>query len=313
MEFDQLRLFVDLVREQNFTKVAERNCITQPAVSLSIQKLEDELGTKLLERTTRKVLVTEEGRIVYDYAREILRKAKEMKEVLLERQDRVLGSIRLATVHSIGLYELPALLKEYIRRYPEVHIHIEYKQADQVYHLVEDGEADLGLVAYPQARNAIVAVPFYEDELVVICNREHPLAKRERLRLRDLQEQAFVAFESEIPTRRATDALLEQEHVRVKIRMQCDNIEILKKMVEVGLGISIVPLLSVREEARTGALRVLRIADHTLRRPLAIVHRKGKSLSRPLRAFVDLLVTEASGILARDAAGAEPTLAAARE
>src|SRR5688500_7010386 len=119
MEFDQLRLFVDLVREQRFTKVAERNFITQPAVSLSMQKLEDELGTKLLERTTRKVLVTEEGRILYDYARDILDKAQEVKFVLQERHDKVLGSIRLATVHSVGLYELPATLKEFIRRYPE--------------------------------------------------------------------------------------------------------------------------------------------------------------------------------------------------
>src|SRR5688500_11629067 len=103
MQFDQLRLFVDLVKEQSFTKVAERNYITQPAVSLSIQKLEDELGTKLLERTTRRVLITEEGRILYGYAREILEKAHEAKAVLQERQDRMVGAIRLATVHSVGL------------------------------------------------------------------------------------------------------------------------------------------------------------------------------------------------------------------
>ena len=118
MEFDQLRLFVDMVREQSFTKVAERNFITQPAVSLSIQKLEDELGTKLLERTTRKVLVTDEGWILYQYARDILEKAQEVKTVLQERHDKVLGSIRLATVHSVGLYGLPAgeALVPYARR-----------------------------------------------------------------------------------------------------------------------------------------------------------------------------------------------------
>src|SRR4051794_4208376 len=192
VEFDQLRLFVDLVREQSFTKVAERNFITQPAVSLSIQKLEDELGTRLLERTTRKVLVTEEGWILYNYAREILDKALEVKTVLQERQDRVLGTIRLATVHSVGLYELPASLKEFIRRYPEVNIHVEYKLSDQVYHAVADGDVDLGLVAYPEQRSGVVAVPFYEDELVAICNCEHPLAKQESVRLGDLHGYAFV-------------------------------------------------------------------------------------------------------------------------
>jgi len=308
MEFDQLRLFVDLVREQNFTKVAEKNCITQPAVSLSIQKLEEELGTKLLERTTRKVLVTEEGRILYDYAREILNKAQEAKTVLQERQDRMLGSIRLATVHSVGLYELPASLKEFIRRYPDVHFHIDYRQSDQVYHTVLEGDADLGLVAYPEPRNGVVVLPFFEDELVIICNREHPLAQQETVRLRELNGAAFVAFESEIPTRKAIDALLHQHHCRVDIRMQCDNIEILKKMVEVGLGISMVPLLSVREEARSGALRVLHPEGQVVRRPLAMIHRKGKALSRPQQAFVQLLTHESADLIARDVAKTEGSL-----
>jgi len=300
MEFDQLRLFVDLVREQNFTKVAERNSITQPAVSLSIQKLEEELGTKLLERTTRKVLVTEEGRILYDYAREILAKAQEAKTVLQERQDRVLGTIRMATVHSVGLYELPATLKEFIRRYPDVNLHIEYKLSDQVYHAVADGEADLGLVAYPEERGGITSVPFFEDELVLICGGDHPVGRKEHVRLSDLHGCAFVAFGSEIPTRKAIDAMLHQNDVRVDIRMQCDNIEILKKMVEVGLGVSLVPLLSVRHEARSGTLKVHRLSDLTVRRPLAVIHRKGKSLPRPQRAFVDLLITEGAGLLEMD-------------
>ena len=302
MEFDQLRLFVDLVREQSFTKVAERNFITQPAVSLSIQKLEDELGTRLLERTTRKVLVTDEGRILYDYARDILDKAQEVRFVLQERRDKTLGTIRLATVHSVGLYELPASLKEFIRRFPEVNIHVDYKLSDQVYHAVLEGEVDLGLIAYPESRAGIISHPFYEDELVLICNTEHALARQETVGLVDLAGCRFVAFESEIPTRKAIDALLHQYAVRVDIRMECDNIEILKKMVEVGLGVSLVPLLSVREEARNGTLKVFRIADHAVRRPLAIVHRKGKMLSRAQSAFVDLLTTEGAHLLAQDLA-----------
>src|SRR2546422_371448 len=101
MELDQLKLFTDLVREQSFTKVAEKNFLTQPAVSLRIRNLEEELNTKLLERTTRKVLVTEEGRILYEYARDILRKAEEVKMLLLERQDKMVGMVRLAIVQRL--------------------------------------------------------------------------------------------------------------------------------------------------------------------------------------------------------------------
>jgi DNA-binding transcriptional LysR family regulator len=212
----------------------------------------------------------------------------------------MLGSIRLATVHSVGLYELPASLKEFIRRYPEVNIHVEYKLSDQVYHAVLDGDVDLGLVAYPEPRSGVTTLAFFEDELVLICCNEHPLAKMDRIRLSHLSGCRFVAFEAEIPTRKAIDGLLQQNDIRVDIRMACDNIEILKKMVEVGLGVSLVPLLSVREEARNGSLCVHRLTDHVVRRPLAIIHRKGKTLSRPQRAFVELLTTEGADLLRQD-------------
>jgi DNA-binding transcriptional LysR family regulator len=289
MELDQLRLFVDLVREQSFTKVAERNFLTQPAVSLRIQKLEEELGTRLLERTTRKVLVTEEGRILNDYAREILRQVEEARTALLERQQKMVGVIRLATVHSVGLHELPVFLKAFINRYPEVNFHIDYQLSDLVYHLVQEGEADLGIVAYPEPRPHLEAIPFLEDELVVICNPEHPLAVQESVRLKELQDASFIAFEEGIPTRRAIDAVLKRHGVRIQIRMQCDNIEILKKMVEVGLGISVVPAFSVQQEVRHGTLKCLPISNYSFKRPLGIVHRRGAALTRPQRAFIDLL------------------------
>jgi len=292
MELDQMRLLVDLVRTGSFTKVAEQNYITQPAVSSRIRKLEDELGTKLVERTTRKVIVTEEGRIFFSYAKEILRQVDEVKALLVERQDRTVGLVRLATIHSIGLHELPAYLKLFINRYPQVNIHIDYEAADAVYHMVVEGEADLGIVAYPEPRPNLITIPFYQDELVVICNETHPFADRETIRLQDLNECSFIAFEEGIPTRRAIDAVLRRHGIRIHIRMQCDNIEILKKMVEVGLGVSVVPAFSVQQEMRLGTLKSLVISNYSLKRPLAIVHRKGKPLSRAVQAFLDLLTSQ---------------------
>jgi LysR family transcriptional regulator, transcriptional activator of the cysJI operon len=289
MELDQLKLFTDLVREQSFTKVAEKNFLTQPAVSLRIRNLEEELGTKLLERTTRKVLVTEEGRILYEYARDILSKAEEAKAVLLERQDKFVGSVRLATVHSIGLHELPAYLKQYISKYPEVVLHIDYHTGDVVHRMVQDGDVDLGIVAYPEPKPNLVILPFLEDELVAICNKEHAFARREAIRLQELNDQPFIAFDEGIPTRKAIDAVLARRHIRVIIKLQSDNIEILKKMVEVGLGLSLVPRFSVRAEVEQGVLHCLSISDYSFKRPLALVHRKGKTLSRPMQAFVDIL------------------------
>ena len=172
MELHQLKLFLDLVREGSFTRVAEMNRLTQPAVSLQIQRLEADLGCKLLERTTRRVLVTEEGRILAAYARDIIALSQEAQQALLERRGQMVGSLRVAAIHSVGLYELPDYLKRYIHLYPDVHLHIEYHRSELVYQLVLQGSVDVGLVAYPEPRDSMVVIPFLEDEMVVIVNPE---------------------------------------------------------------------------------------------------------------------------------------------
>lgn len=299
MDLDQLRLFVDLVQEKSFTRVAQRHFVTQPAVSLRIRKLEQELGVRLLERTTRRLLVTDEGRLLYEHALEILSRVDQIGTIMRERQEQVVGSISLATVHSVGLYELPLTLREFIRRFPAVHLHMEYQISDDVYRSVLEGRADVGLVAYPEQRAGITSVPFFEDELILICNPDHPFALRSKVTMADLEGQPFVAYETSIPTRRAIDAMLNRHNVEVDVRMQCDNIELLKKMVEVGLGIALAPLMSIRQEQQSGALRAVPLAAEPIRRPLALIHRKGKALSRPLQAFVSLMTTEGRLLLGR--------------
>lgn len=294
MELHQLKLFLDLVREGSFTRVAEMNRLTQPAVSLQIQRLEADLGCKLLERTTRRVLVTEEGRILAAYARDIIALSQEARQALLERRGQMVGSLRVAAIHSVGLYELPDYLKRYIHLYPDVHLHIEYHRSELVYQLVLQGSVDVGLVAYPEPRDSLVVIPFLEDEMVVIVNPEHPLAKRDGdgISLQELNGQEMIGFDGNIPTRRATDSVLAQAGVHVNVKMECDNVEIMTKMVEVGLGIALAPQYSVQEQSHRGVLKVLRLRDYHFLRPLAIIHRKGQPISRPVQAFINLLTNK---------------------
>lgn len=298
MDLDQLRLFVDLVQTQNFTKVAERNCLTQPAVSLSLQKLEDELGARLLERTTRRVLVTEDGRLLYEYASGILNQVAEVRGLLHERQKKVVGTLRLATVHSIGLYELPPTLRAFIRRYPEANLHVDYLRSDQVYQAVQQGEADLGLVAYGEVRSGLTLSPFFSDELVVICGREHPFSLLETVRLRQLDGESLVAFDHDIPTRKAVDQHFETHGVRVNISTTCDNIEILKHTVEAGAGVGLAPRHAVRQEVALGYLHALPIRDLPITRPLGLLQRKGKHQSHLRATFSEMLIQEGQSLLA---------------
>lgn len=297
MELNQMKLFLDLVREGSFTRVAEQNRLTQPAVSLQIQRLEAELGTRLLERTTRRVLVTEDGQILASYARDILARAEEARQVLHERRGQMVGTIRMAAIHSVGLHELPTYIKKFIRMHPEVRLHIEYHPSDQVYQLVLQGAADIGLVAYPEQRDSLVTIPFLEDEMVVIVPPEHPLAEgRDQIVLKDLVDCDMIAFDPSIPTRRATDGVLTQHGIHVNIKMECDNVEIMKKMVEVGLGVAFVPRFSVQAEAARETLKILRLKDYCFLRPLGIIHRKGQPLSRPVEGLLEVLTDKENAL-----------------
>jgi DNA-binding transcriptional LysR family regulator len=282
--------------------------LTQPAVSLQIQRLENELGAKLLERTTRRVLVTEEGQILASYSRDILARADEARSILQERRGQMVGTIRVAAIHSVGLHELPSYLKKFIRLYPEVHLHIEYHPSDTVYQLVSQGAADVGMVAYPEQRDSLITIPFLEDEMVVIVNPEHPLAAKQKdgIYLEDVNGADLIAFDQSIPTRRATDGVLTQHGIRVHMKMEADNVEIIKKMVEVGLGIAFVPQYSVLDESDRHSLTILRIKDYCFLRPLGIIHRKGQPLSRPVQAFLSLL-TDKENALPHSILGRETT------
>lgn len=297
MEFHQLRLFLDLVREGSFTRVAEQNRLTQPAVSLQIQRLENELGVKLLERTTRRVLVTEDGQILASYARDILARADEARQVLQERRGQMVGTIRVAAIHSVGFHELPSYLKRFIKRFPKVQLHIEYHPSDTVYQLVTQGAADIGLVAYPEHRDNLVTIPFLEDEMVVIVYPEHPLAgKTDGVVLDDIADEDLIAFDQSIPTRKATDGVLTQHGIRVNIKMEADNVEIIKKMVEVGLGVAFVPQYSVLQSSERQSIVILKLRDYCFLRPLGIIHRKGQPLSRSVQAFLALLTDEENAL-----------------
>jgi len=144
-------------------------------------------------------------------------------------------------VYSVGLHELPAYLKEYLRRYPEVNVHVEYARPNRIYENVIGGQIDLGIVAYPQKHPQIVIIPFREDHLVLACPAGHPLATLKKVPVAKLEGQTFIAYEQDLGTRKATDQVLRNHHVSVKYVGEYDNIETIKRAVEIGQGVAIVP------------------------------------------------------------------------
>ena len=289
MELYQMKLFVDLANMGNFTKVAAENYVTQAAVTLQIRKLESELGVRLFHRTTRSVTLLEAGERLLPYAKEILARTDEAISAVRDTRNEVSGLVRVAAVHSVGLYELPAYIKTFITQYPSVNLRVDYRNADEIYRALHDGEVDLGLVAYPTEMPRIECLPFSNDQLAVVCPKDHPLAKQKKVKLADLEDQNFVQFSEDAPTRRATDAILADQGVSVNIRMECDNIEVLKQMVESGYGIALLPRQSLRPVDIDAGLRSIELSDTKIERPIGILLLKNSPRFKAIRAFIEIL------------------------
>ncbi len=290
MNITQLKLFRDIARELSFVKVAQQNHITQPAVSVHIKKLENELGKNLFSRTPHNTQLTSDGEMILDDVKEILRLCEGLKIRSSYSQGILEGNIRIAAIHSVGMYEMGDFLSSFMKSFPQVHIHLQYRRADEIYRLLGKEIIDIGMVAYPEKRTKIVSTSCGEDDLVLITHPDHKLARRKSVVLKHLENQSFIAFESGIPTREAIDGVLAENQITVNNRMSNDNIFTLKKAVEAGIGVSIVPANSVNEEVQKGSIARLPIRDIKLTRPIALLQRKKHKPNKPLEVFIQHLL-----------------------
>jgi DNA-binding transcriptional LysR family regulator len=292
MHLETLKTFCDLIETGSFSKAAALNFISQSAVSQQVQALERRFDQQLIERGRRKgVAPTEAGRLLYLECKEILERFNALENRLRAHSEVIAGSIRVATVYSVGLHEIPPYIKQFIKEYPQVKIHIEYSRTDKVIEACLNNTIDFGIIALPLRRPNLAVIPFRHDKLVIICNPEHRLASRRRVSLKKLAGEDFIAFERDIPTRKTIDHILKQNRVSVNYVMEFDNIETIKRSVEVGIGVSILPETAVANEVRNRLLVALNFTEGTFTRPIGIIHRKGKVFTPAAGEFINLLIS----------------------
>ncbi len=289
MQIESLKVFCDLAETESFTKAAQINNVTQSAVSQQISSLERTFKSPLIERSKRKFRLTREGQVFYDFSKQIIQTYESLHSKLQELKDIISGMIRLATIYCIGLHDLPPYVKKFMKIYPAVNIHVEYRRSNQVYEDVLGNVVDLGLVAYPSKDARLEIVSLHKDPLVVICHPQHPFAKQKTAKLKTLTGQKFVCFEPDIPTRKAIDKIFREYGVRVNNVMEFDNIETLKRAVEIDMGISIVPQGTVVQEVDRQTLAAIPIEDGKFYRPLAAIYKKNKVLPPAVKQFLTIL------------------------
>ena len=289
MQIESLKVFCDLAETESFTKAAQINHVTQSAVSQQISSLERQFKSLLIERSKKKFRLTREGQVLYDYSKQIIQTYDSLFNRLQEIKDIISGTIRVATIYSIGLHDLPPYLKKFLKAYPTVNVHVEYRRSNQVYDDVLGNVVDLGLVAYPVRDAKLEIVSLRKDMLVLITHPQHPLAKAKTVKLKEIAGQKFIGFEPDIPTRRAIDKILKDENITVQHVMEFDNIETVKRAVEIEAGIAIVPHNTVIQEVSKQTLAEVRIEDAEFYRPLAAIYKKNKVLSPAMKQFLSVL------------------------
>ena len=289
MQIESLKVFCDLAETESFTKAAQINSVTQSAVSQQISSLERTFISLLIERSKKKFRLTREGQVLYDYSKQIIQTYESLHSKLQDLKDIISGTIRVATIYSIGLHDLPPYIKKFMKSYPTVNVHVEYRRANQVYEDVMSNIVDMGLVAYPQKDTKLEIIPLRKEPLVLICHPQHPFAKQKSVKLKSLTGQKVIGFEPDIPTRKALDKILREYGVDVKHVMEFDNVETVKRAVEIDAGISIVPIGTVTQEINKNTLAAVEIEDGEFYRPLAAIYKKNKVLSPAMKQFLTIL------------------------
>jgi DNA-binding transcriptional LysR family regulator len=292
VDLSKLHVFRDIAQLGSLSRVAAEHGISQSAVTQQIQDLERTLGTPLLDRSHRPIRLTPAGELYLAFCRDTLRRYSEFEAALAALKAEPAGTVRVASIYSIGLSEMAEIEREFSRRMPQATLEVEFLRPEKVYRSVQSGDVDLGLVSYPEASRDTVVIPWRDEEMVVAVSPTHALAGRESVHPQELEGLDFIGFDDDLPIRRDVDRFLRDHGVHVNRVLHFDNLQMIKEAVAHNVGVSIMPARVLAEEVRQGRLEMITLDPPELSRPLGIVHRKRKAFHPVAKALLDLLTEQ---------------------
>lgn len=285
-----LKVFCDVVARRSFSRAADENGISQSGASQIVNHLEEHLGVKLIDRTKRPFVLTPEGEAYYEGSRKLVQRYFALEEEVKTLHEEVSGRVSVASIYSIGLSHMNRFVQSFLRRFPKANVRLQYQHPRRVYELVETDQVDLGLVSYPRSTRTIKATAWRAEPMALVCAREHPLAQRSEARLEDLHGADLVAFDPDLEIRAEIDRVLAQRGIEIRVAMEFDNTETIKRAVEINAGVALLPRPTVEREVEAGALVALPLAGVELTRPIGIIQRRGKDLGETAGRFMQLLL-----------------------
>jgi DNA-binding transcriptional LysR family regulator len=289
MNLKSLKIFCDIVSRRSFSRAAEDNGISQSGASQVVGQLENRLGVQLIERSKRPLSPTREGQVFYDGCRKIIARYDALEDEVRSLHEQVAGRVRVAAIYSVGLHHMSRYLQEFMSQHPKANVRLEYLHPERVLEAVESGEADIGVVSYPRGTRTVHAEPWREEPMVLVCAPGHAFAGRDTIQLSALDGQAMVSFDPDLVIRHEIDRVFAARGVEPNVVMEFDNIETIKRAIEIDAGVALLPEPTVLREVAAGTLARGRRDDEELVRPLGIIHARGKPLAPTVKRFIELL------------------------
>ena len=288
MDIDLLKTFITVTKLRNISKASEEVYLTQPAVSKQIKSLEQHYGVKLFERINKKLLLTEEGKHLLDYAYRIVNLYNESIESVNKEERQIKGILKILSNQTLGVYILPRLIKPFCNIYPDLKIEMFLEHTEHIINAVKHGNANFGFIGRDPKDPSIVLHPFYRDELKVVVGPGLGINKRV-LSLRKLESLPFLQRERGSDIRHTHEQWLKERGITLKPRMELNNTEAVKVFVQYGMGFAILPWCTVEHEVREGLLRVVTVPHFEIFREYYICHYKDKMFSKPEKIFFEYI------------------------
>lgn len=290
MDLMQLEMFVAMVEEGSFHKAAERVMRTQPALSMALRKLEQELGAPLFDRSNRSAYsLTATGELLFGYAKRMLNIRDEAKRALEELHSLQSGCIRIGANESTTLYLLPRLILAFREQYPKIKIEVYRHPSTRLPDELRDRNLDLAILSFVPEDDRLEAMPIMRDELVLIMNPAHRLARRDRISIRELGGDSFIAHNARSDSRHKVVEAFRRFQTPFNVTIEIATVETIKKFVVMGLGLAFVPLMCVQEEIARGDLVVVPVEGFRHERRLWAVRRRTDAHSHAAQAFIRVI------------------------
>jgi DNA-binding transcriptional LysR family regulator len=291
-----MEIFLSIAEEKSFSRAAERMHRTQPAISIAIKRLEEELGETLFDRSSKAGTLTEAGKILLSYAQRMINLRDEAVESIGELRGMFRGRLSIGANESTSLYLLPPLLLEYRKRHPSIKIEVYRNISERIPAEVLERNLDFGFLSYDPLHPSLQSFEVHRDELVLVVPPKHPLAGRKSVTVRELGGEQFVAHNVKTPARSRIFELFAQHNAPLNICVELATLDTIKDFVQRGVGLAILPRLAVRDELKAGKLVEVPVKSMKIEKPLRLVYRREQNLSHAARSFLEMVRKQQNGL-----------------